>query len=109
MRHYIHPKWVKSILFSLKNRRAHDAFVAELEKGAIPFVCVISIDLNGLKTTNDEYGHAAGDELIFGAAECLSKAFEGIGNVYRMGGDEFEELSTDNNVNFESAVVSKEN
>ncbi|MCQ2593346.1 MAG: transporter substrate-binding domain-containing protein [Treponema sp.] len=95
---------INDSLTGLKNRRAHDAFVAELEKGEKPFICVISIDLNGLKTVNDEYGHAAGDELIFGAGECLSKAFEGIGSVYRMGGDEFEVLSTDSNVDFDSAI-----
>lgn len=95
---------INDSLTGLKNRRAHDAFVTELEKDAKPFVCVISIDLNGLKNANDEYGHAAGDELILGAAQCLSKAFDGIGNVYRMGGDEFEVLSTDHNVDFKSAI-----
>ena len=34
-----------------------------------------SIDINGLKTVNDTYGHAAGDELICGAAKCIQKVF----------------------------------
>lgn len=48
-------------------------------------VC-ISCDLNGLKVTNDTLGHLAGDELIKGAAECLSKHFP---DICRTGGDEF--------------------
>lgn len=100
---------INDSLTGLKNRRAHDAFVAEFEKEEKPFVCVISIDLNGLKSVNDELGHAAGDELISGAAECLKKAFNGIGNIYRMGGDEFELISTSETVDFEAAVDNLKN
>ena len=48
-----------------------------------------SIDINGLKIANDTLGHAAGDELICGAAECIDKVFSPIGNCFRTGGDEF--------------------
>lgn len=48
-----------------------------------------SIDVNGLKTVNDTYGHAAGDELICGAAECIQMVFSSYGLCYRTGGDEF--------------------
>ncbi len=49
----------------------------------------VSMDVNGLKTVNDTSGHAAGDELLCGAAECMKRCFAGRGKVYRMGGDEF--------------------
>ena len=49
----------------------------------------ISLDLNGLKSVNDSCGHAAGDELIIAAAECMKKAFGAYGQIYRIGGDEF--------------------
>ncbi|MCQ2528741.1 MAG: GGDEF domain-containing protein [Saccharofermentans sp.] len=49
----------------------------------------VSLDLNGLKTVNDTMGHAAGDELIKGAADCIKQVFSPYGNVYRIGGDEF--------------------
>ena len=42
-----------------------------------------------MKKANDTIGHRAGNELITGAAECLSAAFEGIDTIYRTGGDEF--------------------
>jgi len=39
--------------------------------------------------TNDTLGHAAGDELIVGACECMSNCFGPYGKLYRTGGDEF--------------------
>ncbi len=50
---------------------------------------MISVDVNGLKTANDTKGHAAGDELLRGAAACLLSAVGAFGTVYRTGGDEF--------------------
>lgn len=49
----------------------------------------LSLDLNGLKHVNDTYGHAAGDELIKAAADCMREVFYKYGKVYRVGGDEF--------------------
>lgn len=45
------------------------------------------IDLNGLKKTNDEQGHEAGDRLICRMAEILKEVFPQ--QAYRIGGDEF--------------------
>ena len=50
---------------------------------------VFLMDINGLKTVNDTLGHEAGDELIRGAAACITKALEDKGRTYRIGGDEF--------------------
>lgn len=49
----------------------------------------ISLDLNGLKTTNDNIGHEAGDELIRAAAYCMRTCLGSYGKLYRVGGDEF--------------------
>ena len=62
----------------LKNKRAYDEKLSWLAKNAPAEFCIVSADLNGLKKANDAIGHRAGDELITGAAECLSGAFEGI-------------------------------
>ena len=35
----------------------------------------VSMDLNGLKRANDSFGHAAGDELIRAAADCMKNSF----------------------------------
>lgn len=49
----------------------------------------VSLDVNGLKVVNDSLGHAAGDELLVGASECMKRCFGTSGKVYRTGGDEF--------------------
>ncbi len=54
---------------------------------------VFSIDINGLKETNDSLGHKAGDELIRGAASCISRVLSAYGTCYRTGGDEFIVIS----------------
>ena len=55
----------------------------------------ISMDINGLKCVNDSLGHAAGDELICAAADCMKECFQNYGNVYRIGGDEFVIIMTE--------------
>ena len=57
-----------------------------------PNFIYVFADVNGLKYINDNLGHAAGDELIKGAASCLDNAFSKYGTVYRMGGDEFSAI-----------------
>ena len=54
---------------------------------------VIVLDLDGLKTRNDEQGHAAGDALIRRTAEVLSGAVRVHDFVARVGGDEFGVLA----------------
>ena len=82
-------------LTKLLNRRA---FVNKMEEltgcDDRENLVIWSFDVNYLKKTNDEFGHAAGDELICAAAQCL---VEGLGPevlVFRIGGDEFAALDT---------------
>ena len=74
----------------LLNRRAFEEDKARLALQSLPEdLAYVTADLNGLKTANDTLGHAAGDELIRGAAECLKQCLGKYGEVYRIGGDEF--------------------
>jgi diguanylate cyclase (GGDEF)-like protein len=70
-------------------------FVDELNrlerKGPQP-VTVIIADLNGLKTANDELGHAVGDTLLRRAGEVFGSLVEKPASVARIGGDEFAVL-----------------
>ena len=78
-------------LTGILNRYAYDRRLEELncEEQLPEDLVVFSIDLNGLKAVNDSLGHAAGDELICGAASCLTAVFSAFGQCYRVGGDEF--------------------
>ncbi|WP_029231322.1 GGDEF domain-containing protein [Butyrivibrio sp. VCB2006] len=77
-------------LTRLYNRRSYDDDIAIYrENGLDEDFILLSADVNGLKITNDTKGHAAGDELIKGAADCLQKTIGSSGKVYRTGGDEF--------------------
>lgn len=54
-----------------------------------PLQGCVFCDLNNLKTTNDTFGHMAGDRLIRAAADAIRAAAEGRGQLFRIGGDEF--------------------
>lgn len=69
------------------NRRSYEEDLSKMS--ANDQFIYISMDVNGLKIINDSHGHAAGDELICGAAECMRRCFDKYGKVYRIGGDEF--------------------
>ncbi|MCR5187436.1 MAG: sensor domain-containing diguanylate cyclase [Treponema sp.] len=77
-------------LTGLLNRRAYEEDIYQqedfTEKGS--FVSV-SMDVNGLKVVNDNLGHAAGDELLIGASQCIKESLGPYGKLYRTGGDEF--------------------
>lgn len=52
-------------------------------------IAVIFWDINGLKRTNDTYGHEVGDQLIRRFAESVRTVTSPGERVYRIGGDEF--------------------
>ena len=79
-------------LTQLPNRLAFQNYVSRLGWHAIhSSVTVFSLDVNGLKETNDTQGHVQGDQLLRDAAECIRDAFgdETGENCFRFGGDEF--------------------
>ncbi|MGP1441374.1 MAG: sensor domain-containing diguanylate cyclase [Anaerovoracaceae bacterium] len=80
-------------LTGLPNRRALDEFISEVDKEKS--IAMIFCDLNGLKDTNDNIGHYAGDNLIKKAAGILIECY-GRKRVFRMGGDEFLTMFTEN-------------
>ena len=92
-------------LTGLQNRRAYEQMIEQLEKELPAGCCVVAADINGLKETNDTLGHQAGDEMIIGAAKCLCRSFTGIDRIYRIGGDEFSVIITEEGYDLDAALT----
>jgi len=88
-------------LTDVYNRRAFDtAIVQSLNMRFIlsqPFT-LIMIDLDGFKTINDKYGHAAGDVVLRAVGDALARCFSRKNDmIARYGGDEFAVILSDTN------------
>jgi diguanylate cyclase (GGDEF)-like protein len=51
--------------------------------------CVLMIDVDGLKTINDEAGHLRGDEVLRALGAVIAGSIRTVDSAYRYGGDEF--------------------
>lgn len=85
-------------LTGLNNRRAFltmaDQRLQLLERRDTPCLLIFA-DLDGLKETNDSWGHEAGDTLLVAASRALRAAFRRTDLIARFGGDEFLILADD--------------
>jgi diguanylate cyclase (GGDEF)-like protein len=77
------------ILTKLYNRTYFEEELTRLKSSRRFPISIIVVDVNGLKKTNDQAGHQAGDELIRRTAEVLKASFRDEDVVARIGGDEF--------------------
>ncbi len=77
----------------LKNRRSFELDLHKLHQGDYRKYSVAMFDLNNLKRMNDMYGHGMGDCYIITGSEIIRDIFGDLGEVYRIGGDEFCLLS----------------
>lgn len=76
-------------LTGLYNRRYLEEQIQLLDmQGRLP-LAVIMGDVNGLKITNDVFGHSAGDRLLKRVANVLKKICRKEDIIARWGGDEF--------------------
>ena len=79
-------------LTGLPNRLAYEEYLKKLmDVPEHTSLTIYSMDVDGLKETNDKRGHIAGDILLREASACIRKTFgDSTGkNVFRTGGDEF--------------------
>ena len=90
----------------INNRTAFEEQLQDIEDHAQDYdnAALIFMDVDGLKNTNDLYGHNAGDELIISAALCIKNVFATYGKCYRIGGDEFGVLIFDSIENMDELL-----
>lgn len=96
--HYMHEAELEiadqiaftDVVTGLKNRTYCNHLFDSLEsRPAEEKFQIVSFDINGVTKVNDTLGRKAGDMLIKDCADIISKSFAGVGEVIRMGGDEF--------------------
>ncbi|MFB2862249.1 diguanylate cyclase domain-containing protein [Aeromonas sp. MdU4] len=80
-------------LTGLPNRQAFEEtlhhYQAVLARHPERHLALFMLDLNGLKRTNDQYGHEAGDALLIQMARQLRTLCRQDEKIFRIGGDEF--------------------
>lgn len=70
--------------FNDLHRHAHSAAESDVQPYA-----VLMVDMDNLKTINDEYGHEAGNGAIVLVANCIRRTVRTSDVAARFGGDEF--------------------
>ncbi len=78
-------------MLKLGNRHAMQSYLSTLDRDKS--IGILFCDVCGLKRVNDTLGHAAGDELLMQACNCLKAAFPKY-ELYRIGGDEMLVLAS---------------
>ena len=69
---------------------------------------VVMLDLDNFKSINDEFGHAAGDDILRAVADCLSRTFVRRSDlVARYGGEEFALILADVDVETAAPLVER--
>jgi diguanylate cyclase (GGDEF)-like protein/PAS domain S-box-containing protein len=88
----------RDTLTGIPNRRAFlramksecDAAVARgLTASNVKGPCLAFIDIDQFKRVNDERGHAVGDAVLCGMADCLAENVRRLDIIGRIGGEEF--------------------
>ncbi|MBP5264956.1 MAG: GGDEF domain-containing protein, partial [Lachnospiraceae bacterium] len=79
-------------LTGLSNRRKFEQELSKMLvaiKGKNTSIYVYSLDMDGLKTINDTYGHMEGDAALCAFGNVITEATKDGGVCFRVGGDEF--------------------
>lgn len=74
------------------NKRALDAALsreAEISKRHNHPLSIVTIDIDHFKNINDQYGHAAGDDILKQLVDCMSNSARKSDLCFRSGGEEF--------------------
>ncbi len=95
------------VLTGLYNRAFFETELRRLQNSRLYPVTIVMTDVNNLKLTNDEYGHAAGDELLRTIAQVMRESFRSEDVVARIGGDEFAILLPETDAEGAQAILKR--
>ena len=90
---YIKKQAYVDALSEVGNRGSYVLKIQQISLDS-PFAVII-YDINGLKYINDNYGHDIGDKTIIAFSNILKDTFDEE-TIFRIGGDEFVVVLTDN-------------
>lgn len=76
-------------LTGLYNRRFYEEELKRINTSRNLPITLVLADVNGLKLTNDAFGHALGDNLLKNIAQVFKKECRTEDVIARIGGDEF--------------------
>lgn len=85
-------------LTGLLNRNSLVAYLDGVKQDELKSLGALSVDINGLKNFNKEFGRDYGDEVVIRVGEVLGEFFHS-GSVYRLTGDEY--LVLEENISYE--------
>ena len=81
-------------LTGLLNRTSFVGYLAEVKQEELKSLGALSVDINGLKNFNKEFGREYGDEVVIRVGEVLEEYFRGA-MVFRLTGDEYLAIMED--------------
>ncbi|MDD2968677.1 MAG: diguanylate cyclase [Lachnospiraceae bacterium] len=86
------------ILTGLYNRRIFQDICKKYNYEELYPLAVVMGDVNGLKMTNDAFGHEAGDQLLTSISDAIKESIHQNDTAIRWGGDEFVIMLPNSNI-----------
>lgn len=94
-------------LTGLYNRHFFESELKRLDASAYLPLSLAMFDINGLKLTNDAFGHKVGDELLQIVAQTLKSACREGDVISRVGGDEIVLLLPNTNHTVTESIIKR--
>ncbi|KJU86997.1 response regulator [Candidatus Magnetobacterium bavaricum] len=107
LRERLHTQSIMDELTGLYNRRGFYTLAAQQIRLANRYersMLLFFLDMDGMKTINDSYGHKAGDRALVEVANIMRDTFRESDVIGRTGGDEFIVLVPDMDIIDENAI-----
>ena len=83
------------------------SLISQVQRGIIQDFCVVYVDVNDLKSMNDQAGHNIGDRVIVDVAKKLKTGLRPYDGVFRIGGDEYVAVLTNVFLNTGASVTNR--